>query len=305
MLKDQSILITGAAGQIGRFLVKRLCKLGFNVSCLDIKGSVDSADFNFLKADIRDKTSLEVHKSILKDVKVVVHLASVINNTQNVVDDAMASIEINVQGTLNLLEYLPDLQHICFASTYMVYGIPHSNPVNEVHPTNPSNIYGASKLIAEKFLQVYASRRNITLSILRFMGIYGPETPDGERAIPTFIKLTASEKSPLLFGTGKARRNHIYIDDAIDAILATLRAKKLGIFNIGGNDAPSNLELVALINDIMGKKVIPTFKPEYEEHDFILDISLAHDKIGFVPTVSMREGLKAEIDNWLATRAGQ
>ena len=143
------------------------------------------------------------------------------NNSHNLIEDGIESIDINIQGTLNLLEYLPNIQHVCFASSYIVYDKPRVNLVNETYPTEPTNIYGISKLVTEKFLQVYAQQQNILLNILRFMGIYGPSTPDNGRAIPTFIKMIASDKRPILYGTGKARRNHVYIDDAIEAFLIT------------------------------------------------------------------------------------
>lgn len=296
MSDDQKILITGVSGQVGRSLVKKLCKLGFDITGLDIK-TMNSTGFNFLKADITDAKSLEPHRTVLKDIKIIIHLASLIEDNQNVVENTMSSIRLNVEGILNLLEYLPHVQYICFASTYMVYGIPQSNLVRETQSTNPSNIYGASKIITEKFLQVYATHKNITLCILRFMGIYGPETPLTDRAIPLFIDLISSGKNPVLYGTGKSRRNHVYIDDAINAILCALQVKQSGVFNIGGSDAPSNLELVKFVNNIMNKNIIPTFDTTKKEHSFILDISLARDKLGFYPMIGIHEGLKAQIDS--------
>ena len=297
-LRDKQILITGNCGQIGRFLVRRLAKLDFEIFGLDKEACINLHNIPFLKANLIHKTDLEEHKSILKNIDILVHLAGKVEGSRNVIKDAIGSIDLNIQGILNLLEYLPNIRYLCFASTYMVYGLPQSNPVNEVHPTNPFNIYGVSKLVAEKFLQMYARERDISLTVLRFMGVYGPETEDTGRAIVTFIKQIALDQRPVLFGSGGARRNHVYIDDVVDAILTALRTGKTGIFNIGGEKAPSNLELVTLINDIMGKNLKPVFKEE-KEYDFITDISRACGELGFTPRVELKEGLTAEIEDWL------
>ena len=186
-------------------------------------------------------------------------MASLITNDRDVVKSGPDSVDLNIKGTVNLLGFLPNLKSITFSSTYMVYGTPIFNPVNEDHPTDPNVVYGASKLATEKFLQIFAKESKISLSILRIMGIYNVEKPHGQ-AIPSFVKMIASNQSPTIYGTGEIRRNHLYIDDAINAILTTVNNPKTGIFNIGGSDATSNLEIIQMINEKMGKNVKPIFK---------------------------------------------
>lgn len=131
------------------------------------------------------------------------------------------------------------------------------------------------------------------------MGIYGLESPYAIQAIPSFIRLIATNQNPIIFGTGKARRNHIYIDDAIDSILSCLDSKKSGVFNIGGPEAPSNIDLVYLINEKMGKKIKPVFKETVtKEYDFIADISRARNDLGFEPVVGIDEGITRAIERY-------
>jgi len=288
----KKILVTGAVGQVGRFLVSRLSEKKMDFLGLDIKISDLTLDFPFLRADLRKKSDLNRIKSYLKEYNVVVHLASKINADQDVIKNGIESIDLNIKTTLNLFECLPNLEHFCFVSTYMVYGIPKAIPVTEEHPTEPINIYGSSKLLTEKYLQVFARQYEITLSILRFMGIYGLERPYAVQAIPSFIRLMSNNQNPIIFGNGQTRRNHIYIDDAIEAILIFLEKRKSGVFNIGGPEAPTNLDLINLINEIMEKKIIPKFeKTKDKQFDFIVDISKIRKQLGFKPRVGIKKGL--------------
>lgn len=298
MLQEKKILVTGCAGQIGKNLIPKLIELGFDVYGLDIQKPENNNLFQFLQADLMNSKSLETHKEILNEVELVIHLASKIENSQNIVTNSKTSIEINLDGTVNLLEYLPNIKHVFYSSSYMVYGISKHDSISERHPTNPTNIYGSSKLTVEKFLQVFATKKKFLLTIFRFMGVFGPDTPKSGRAIPSFVDAILSDRSPMLFGDGKSRRNHIHLDDAINAIINSLKFSKGGIFNIGGKDSPSNLELVSIINEITCKKVVAIHKePEKKETDFILNNSLASREINYVPSVGIKDGLVTQIES--------
>ena len=181
----------------------------------------------------------------------------------------------------------------------MVYGKPKTIPVKEDHTTDPFDVYGASKLATEKFLQIFAEQRGIDVTILRIMGIYGLEKPYAQ-AIPSFIKLMANNENPIIYGTGNNRRNHIHIDDVVEAILTSLRNPKNGVFNIGGADTPSNLDLIKIINKKLQKTIEPIFKEAEEmQYDFITDISKAQKALGFEPKVGIERGLDMTIKKYL------
>ena len=302
MAKATKLLITGCSGQVGRFLIRKLISERIDFSGLDINFNTNMPDIDFFEIDLTKKSQLKGIKTRLEEYNTVFHLASYIDNYQDVTKHGTSSIDLNIMGTLNLLEFLPNVEHFCFASSYMVYGNPNSNLVSEEHNTEPANIYGSSKLIMEKFLQVYAKNKCINLGILRFMGIYGLENPYAFQAITEFIKAVEQNRSPIIYGDGKTRRNHIHIDDVVNAFLAWLKKKNNGVFNIGGPEVHNNLDLVNLINQCMKKKIEITFKDsEQKQHDFISDISKAQKNLDFFPTIGIKDGIRKAINTRIQT----
>jgi len=294
----KKILVTGAVGQLGRFLIRRLLKDKMKFSGLDVRINKNLPDFELFNIQLTDRNELKKNQPILQEFDTLIHLASKIDIESDVIKSAKASIELNITGTLNLLEFMPNLQHICFTSTYMVYGKPDTNPIKEEHQTNPITVYGASKLSTEKFLQIFSKQHNIPVTILRLMGIYDLEKPYNQ-AIPSFIKLISNNQNPMIFGNGHTKRNHLHVDDSINAILSCLKNKKSGIYNIGGSDTPSNLELIEIINRKMNKKIQPNFKNiDDKQYDFVTDISKAEKELGFKPTISIEKGISKTIERF-------
>ena len=291
------LLVTGASGNIGTILGNKLQKNNIPFIGLDVASQGFTND-DFFQLDITNKSELNEKKSVFNEVDTLIHLASKIDAGADVTNTGIESINVNVKGTLNLLEHLPNLKNVLFTSTYMVYGIPQQNPVTENHIQEPHTVYGTSKIVTEKYLQVYAQEKGINLTIFRYMGIYGLMSHYNQQAIHIFIKLIAAGKNPIIYGNGLQRRNHLFIDDAIDAILVWINNKNLGIFNIGGIDSPTNLDLIFMINEKMNKKIKPIFK-ESEQYDFITDISKAATVLHFQPKTRIKDGINKTIERFL------
>lgn len=131
------------------------------------------------------------------------------------------------------------------------------------------------------------------------MGIYGIVSPYVKQAIPSFIEKILDKKNPTVFGTGNVKRNHIYIDDAIDAIIISINNKLNNKYNIGGIDSPSNLELIKIINNEIGTKIKPNFmNSKNKEYSFITDINNANKKLGFKPKIGIKEGIKKTVNEY-------
>ena len=291
------LLVTGASGNIGTILGNKLQKNNIPFIGLDVASQGFTND-DFFQLDITNKSELNEKKSVFNEVDTLIHLASKIDAGADVTNTEIESINVNVKGTLNLLEHLPNLKNVLFTSTYMVYGIPQQNPVTENHIQEPHTVYGTSKIVTEKYLQVYAQEKGINLTIFRYMGIYGLMSHYNQQAIHIFIKLIAAGKNPIIYGNGLQRRNHLFIDDAIDAILVWINNKNPGIFNIGGIDSPTNLDLIFMINEKMNKKIKPIFK-ESEQYDFITDISKTATVLHFQPKTRIKDGINNTIERFL------
>jgi len=291
------LLVTGASGNIGTILCNKLQKNNIPFIGLDVANQGFTND-DFFQLDITNKSELNEKKSVFNEVDTLIHLASKIDVGVDVTNTGIESVNVNVKGTLNLLEYLPNLKNILFTSTYTVYGIPKQNPVTENHIQEPHTVYGISKIVTEKYLRVYAQEKGIDLTVFRYMGIYGLMSHYAKQAIPIFIKLIAAEKNPIIYGNGLQRRNHLFIDDAIDAILVWINNKNPGIFNIGGIDSPTNLDLISMINEKMNKKIKPIFK-ESQQYDFIADISRAASVLHFQPKTRIKDGISKTVEKFL------
>lgn len=295
----KKILVTGATGQIGRFLIRKLNNGKYDFSGLDIRPKENLPEYELFNFALNDRKEFENYSEQLKQFDTVIHLASKINIEQDILKSSAESMNLNVLGTINLLEFLPNLQHFIFTSTYMTYGTPMTELVNEEHPTNPNNVYGASKLATEKFLKIYSQQHNVDVTILRFMGVYGLEKPYSQ-AIPTFIKLISNDQNPVIFGNGKDKRNHIHVDDAVDSILTSLKSRKSGLYNIGGNDSPTNLELIDMINHKMNKDISAKFEDtDKKQYSFVTDISKARTELKFEPKIGIKEGISKTTDRFL------
>ena len=286
-----TILVTGAFGQVGSSLLRKFEKSKKEIIVMDKQEKNEFSNIKKIITEITNIENLKKYKKELKDVTTLIHLASYITNDRDVIKSGPESVNLNIVGTINLLNYLPNLKKITFTSSYMVYGTPTKKNINENHPTNPNVVYGASKLATEKYLQIFCKENSIKLSILRMMGIYGVEKPHGQ-AIPTFIKLMSENKIPTINGTGKEKRNHLHIDDAVDSILASIKSNKSGVFNVGGKNNPSNLEIINIINKILKKNIKPEFKKSsISAYNFISDISKTEKDLKFKPKINIEEGI--------------
>jgi len=138
---------------------------------------------------------------------------------------------------MNLLTCMPRLRYICYLSSIGVYADPPVySPIDEDHPTAPTNTYGVTKLAAEQYVRVYGLRTGIPVTVLRLCGVYGPGDYNPlllpKRAVQSFIRRVADGLPPTVYGDGLERRDHVYIDDVVQAIKLALQRRVDGVFNI-------------------------------------------------------------------------
>ena len=295
-------LVTGGRGFIGRRVCERLAALGHDVRALDNgwRSDAPAADgVTAIDADVRDRERLQ---EACADVDVVLHLAA-IQGTANFYRDPALVLDVNLRGVLNVAEASASagVQRLVFSSSSEVYGIPSRFPTPETEPLqvpdplNPRWSYGGSKLAGELVVANLARVGGYDFTILRYHNVYGPAM-GWDHVIPQFIRRLELNEEFTIQGDGEQQRSFCYVDDAVDATLgAALEDGARGqIFNIGNPDEEVSMnELVALLEDISGKRVRPRHIPFEGEgtRRRVPDISRARELLHYTPVVSLPDGL--------------
>ncbi len=291
------ILVTGGAGFIGSHLVDELSEDKDNrIIILDnfYKGSLDNIkqhlkikDITIIRGDVRDYNSF---KGIGK-VDVVYHLAAQSNVAGSFFkpDYAFSS---NVTGTYNALKYSSEqkVKRFVFSSSREVYGNPKYVPVDEEHPLNPINMYGATKVCGEALCRAF-SRNGVDFTILRIANSYGPR--DKDRVIPIFIKNAKNNKNLQLIG-GQQVLDFIWIRDVINEMVKISKNAKFKgeTINIGTGIGTSIEELAKIIIRLTNSKskIIRKNTRSFDVQKFIAKSSKIKLK-----TTKLVDGLKKTI----------
>ncbi len=311
----KKILVTGGLGFIGSSLVIRLINEGADVTIIDAMipeygGNLFNIDpvKQKVKINIGDIRDEKVMSQLVKGMDYIFHLAGQVSHVKSLTDP-FPDIDINIKGTAILLEsckkFNKDVK-IIRAGTRGQYGNAKLLPVNEEAPTNPKGIYEISQLTAEKMMSVYNEIHGIKSVQLRLTNIYGPRSQMKSShfgVVNWFIRLAMDGEMIKVFGDGKIKRDFVYIDDCIDAMIVTaLEEKCIGeIFNVG-NDKPTNfLELVEVLCELRKdcKWEYAPFSPEraaQEPGDFYSDISKIRKFTGWEPDTGLKEGVQKSID---------
>lgn len=276
----KNILVTGAGGFIGRRLVDLLKSAGHSVLAL---GSEDG--------DIADPATLGRFDAFPLDF--VFHLAS-----RTYVPDAWREPadfqRVNAVGTLNVLELCRAKKiPLTFVSAYL-YGIPTSLPVKETDKIEPNNPYALSKSLAESLCRFYAEHLAVPVTIIRPFNIYGP----GQKAhflIPEILAQVKAGK-PIHLKDLAPRRDYLYLDDLVDALIRTIDSKPgCHIYNIGYGSSLSVGEIVEAIQSVAGTSlpVVSENTPRQNEiSDVYADISQAEQELHWRPQYTFEQGIK-------------
>lgn len=310
------MLVTGAAGFIGSHLVERLVERGLEVTGIDnlSTGLVENLfsvhanrRFSFIKGDVLDKA---VMSRALRDVDVVFHMAAQSSVTDST-DDPVRDFEINVQGTLNVLEHArkAKVDEVIFASSSTVYGEARALPTPEEHPFLPISNYGASKAAAEVYCTSYSSLYGLKTANLRYYNVYGPRSRKGVM-FDLLRKLQKNNKKLEVLGTGGQAKDYLYIDDAVSATLLVASKGKLAgeAYNVGSGESYAVKELVTKLLKILG--LAGKTKPFYTGFSWHGDVQRTQadisrlKKLGFRPAVGIDQGLKRFID-WYKSEYGE
>jgi nucleoside-diphosphate-sugar epimerase len=302
-------LVTGGAGFIGSHIVDELVRRGQKVRVLDnfyagnmenLKGTIKKIDL--IKGDIRDKKAV---KRAVKGVKFILHEAA-LRSVPISMDNPEEFNSVNIDGTFNLLMAAREqkVKRFVFASSSSVYGNTDKLPEKESFPPEPVSPYAATKLMGEIYCKIFWESYKLPTVALRYFNVFGPrQSLENKYAVvvPKFVTCLLKNEHPPIHGSGKQTRDFTYVGNVVNANLMSINAKPAAFgktFNIANGFAYSVLDLVRLLNKIMGKNIKPVFtplRPGDVMHTYA-DIGLAKKHIGFRTGVGFEDGLKRTIE---------
>lgn len=250
----KNVVITGGAGFIGCHLVRMLLKKKYKVIVIDnlSTGSKSNIPKNalFKKIDIRDFDAL---KKAMKDVDYVFHLAA-LPRIQRSITNPLETNEVNIQGTLNVLEAarVNKVKRVIFTSSSSVYGDQKSLSLTENMIPQPLSPYALQKLMGEKYCQMYTDLYGLETLSLRLFSVYGPgQNGQDEFAtvIGRFLYLKMQGKPLIVYGDGEKTRDFTHINDVVDALIRSMEIElpKERIINICAGKTHSINQIVKFI----------------------------------------------------------
>ena len=273
------ILVTGVAGFIGSHLAQILLERGDKVLGIDnfYSGTeenikyLNSCDknnqFTFIEADIRDFDKIN---QIIKiyNIDQIYHLAAIVS-VQESIENPLLSNEVNVKGTLNILEASRknDVKRVVFSSSAAVYGDEPTLPKDENSITKPISPYGYEKLMGEYYMKLYNELYDLETVILRYFNVYGSRQnskSDYSGVISIFEESFKNAKSPNIYGNGEQYRDFVYVKDVVKANIKAMNTTNISgkIICVGTGKKTSINDLVEFLNKKYNRLIVPKYLPK-------------------------------------------
>ncbi len=300
------ILVTGGAGFLGSHLCERLLAEKHEVLCLDnfftgrkknVRHLLNNPYFELIRHDITLPILLEVDR--------IYHLAcpaSPIHYQYN----AIKTVKANVIGTINMLGIAKRVKaRILFASTSEVYGDPAVHPQKEDYWGNVNTIgirscYDEGKRVAETLMMDYHRQNGVDIRIVRIFNTYGPRMlPNDGRVVSNFIVQALKSEDITIYGKGTQTRSFCYVDDLIEGMVRMMDAENFtGPVNLGNPEEYTILELAQKIITLTGSKSKISYRPLPSDDPTQRqpDITLAGQRLGWKPAVSVTDGLTRTVE---------
>lgn len=297
------ILVTGGTGFIGSNLVSRLLRDGHEVVITghDAEQRIPGFQGKYLQPGL-----VGIDWDAIGPVEVLFHQAAV-NDTTLLDEREMLRANVTASQELFRRVVAGGCRRIVYASSTAIYGDAPA-PYREDTPARPLNPYARSKKLLEEFACDFAHENpRVTVVGLRYCNVYGPgESHKGKRASMIFqLAQQMRRGNPRLFKYGEQKRDYLYVEDAVRANLLAAEASENCIVNCGSGQAVTFNDLVAQLNRVLGVSRTPEYidnpyADRYQSHTEC-DMTLAKEKLGFVPEFDLSRGLEAYNRKGLAT----
>jgi dTDP-glucose 4,6-dehydratase len=314
MEEKMNILVTGGAGFIGSNFVYHMLKTHpeYRIVCIDaltyagnlstLEAALSNKNFRFVKGDITDQKLVD---SLFAEEKfdIVVNFAAE-SHVDRSIENPDVFLKTNILGTQVLMDASRKYQIKRFhqVSTDEVYGdLPLDQPdlfFTEETPIHTSSPYSASKASADLLVLAYHRTFKLPVTISRCSNNYGPyHFP--EKLIPLIISRALRDEKLPVYGTGENVRDWLYVEDHCIAIDRIIHDGRIGeVYNVGGHNERTNLEVVKTILRVLGKpESLITFVTDRAGHDmrYAIDPTKINEELGWIPTTTFDEGIRRTI----------
>ena len=297
------VLVTGGAGFIGSHVVDRLVQEGHDVVVVDNLSSGKRKNVpravQFYKLDVESTKLERVFRN--ERPSIVMHLAAQMNVRKSV-EDPLFDAQVNVVGTLNVLEQATKhgARKVIFSSSGgAIYGEQNEFPAAESHVTQPLSPYGISKLCGEHYLSYYARMSGIQVVSLRYANVYGPrQDPEGEAGVVAiFIQKLLNQEQPVIYGNGRQTRDFVYVEDVVEANLIAMGQDAHGVFNVGTGIETSINELFQIVVELTKSATKEVHGPakKGEQARSVINATKLRHELGWESKVDLREGLRRTV----------
>lgn len=292
------VLVTGGAGFIGSHTTKKLLRLGYDVIVLDDLSTGVLSNLNVdITSDLHNTPPIIIIGSI-NDMKLleylfgecghidyVIHLGAKLSVPESMVNPELYQ-KVNVQGTYNLIQCAQKygVKKMVLASTCAADG---------------DSYYGLSKKITEDMAGWFTKCNGLNTTCLRYVNVYGPrQAAVGEGAVvPAFINILKEGASPIIHGDGKQSRDFVYVKDVADANIYAMLSDFVGISYVATGVETSIIDLLSIIQGLLGVKMPSIIYKERRDGDMMtVGSHYPEDEFGWIPKVSLREGLSEMIN---------
>ena len=306
--QPKRVLLTGGAGFIGSHLARAWEREGVEVVVLDSlrtgsEKNLEGLKCRFVRGDVRDVALL---REAMEGCEAVHHLAAMVSVPESMENPREAE-EINAGGTLAVLDAAKGagVRKVVLSSTCAVYGFAERLEHRETDLPEPASPYAISKLTAEHYMKLYNDEFGVPTVALRYFNVYGPgQDPNSAyaAAVAAFASRARANQPLTIYGDGEQTRDFVFVEDVVRANIAAARGEASGLFNVGcGEQLTINRLARQIVEACDSRSKIEHAPPRAGDvRHSRANIDRTRGELGWEPTVSVAEGLRATIESFAA-----